>query len=119
MGGYCFLLEPILFGAVFLADLKETRSACRFSDSQAGLVWETVREHWNRVLDSPKKSFCDPPAWWFCAVNKSVLRVPNVSEDRITEWSGLEGTSVGHPAQPPAQAGSPRAGCTGPRPGGA
>jgi len=25
---------------------------------------------------------------------------------------------VGHPAQPPAQAGSPRAGCTGPRPGG-
>jgi len=26
---------------------------------------------------------------------------------------------VGHPAQPPAQAGSPRAGCTAPRPGGA
>jgi len=25
---------------------------------------------------------------------------------------------VGHPAQPPAQAGSPRAGCTAPRPGG-
>ena len=25
----------------------------------------------------------------------------------------------GHPAQPPAQAGSPRAGCTAPRPGGA
>ena len=38
---------------------------------------------------------------------------------RFTEWSGLEGTSVGHPVQPPAQAGSPRAGCTGPRPGGA
>jgi len=38
---------------------------------------------------------------------------------RITECSGLEGTSVGHPVQPPAQAGSPRAGCTGPRPGGA
>jgi len=37
---------------------------------------------------------------------------------RITEWSGLEGSSVGHPVQPPAQAGSPRAGCTGPRPGG-
>ena len=37
----------------------------------------------------------------------------------ITEWQGLEGTSVGHPAQPPAQAGSPRAGCTAPRPGGA
>jgi len=25
---------------------------------------------------------------------------------------------VGHPVQPPAQAGSPRAGCTGPCPGG-
>jgi len=37
---------------------------------------------------------------------------------RITECSGLAGTSVGHPAQPPAQAGSPTAGCTGPRPGG-
>jgi len=37
----------------------------------------------------------------------------------FTEWSRLAGTSVGHPAQPPAQAGSPRAGCTGPCPGGA
>jgi len=36
---------------------------------------------------------------------------------RITECSGLEGTSVGHPVQPPAQAGSPTAGCTGPCPG--
>jgi len=38
---------------------------------------------------------------------------------RIPAWQGLEGPSVGHPAQPPAQAGSPRAGCTAPRPGGA
>ena len=38
---------------------------------------------------------------------------------RIPAWSGLAGPSVGHPAQPPAQAGSPRAGCTAPRPGGA
>ena len=37
---------------------------------------------------------------------------------RITAWSGLEGTSVGHPVQPPAQAGSPSAGCTGPCPSG-
>jgi len=34
---------------------------------------------------------------------------------RITAWSGLAGTSVGHLVQPPAKAGSPRAGCTGPR----
>ena len=32
--------------------------------------------------------------------------------------AGLEGPSVGHPAQPAAQAGSPTAGCTAPRPGG-
>ena len=38
---------------------------------------------------------------------------------RIPAWSGSEGTSGGHPAQPPAQAGSPRAGGTAPRPGGA
>ena len=38
---------------------------------------------------------------------------------RIPAWWGLAGTSGGHPAQPPAQAGSPRAGCTAPRPGGA
>ena len=31
---------------------------------------------------------------------------------------GLEGTSVGHPVPPPAEAGSPTAGCTGPCPGG-
>jgi len=37
---------------------------------------------------------------------------------RITECSGLEGTSVGHLVQPPTKAESPRAGCTGPRPGG-
>jgi len=36
---------------------------------------------------------------------------------RIPERSGLEGPSVGHPVQPPAKAGSPRAGCTAPRPG--
>jgi len=44
----------------------------------------------------------------------------NISQNhRITAWLGLEGTSVGHPVQPPAEAGSPRAGCTGPCPGGA
>jgi len=39
-----------------------------------------------------------------------------ISGHRIPAWQGLEGTSVGHPAQPPAQAGSPRAGCTAPCP---
>ena len=43
---------------------------------------------------------------------------PQRNKPRITECSGLQGTSVGHPVQPPAEAGSPRAGCTGPRPGG-
>ena len=28
---------------------------------------------------------------------------------RIPAWQGLEGPSVGHPVQPPAEAGSPRA----------
>ena len=37
---------------------------------------------------------------------------------RIPAWSGLAGPSGGPPAQPPAQAGSPRAGGTAPRPGG-
>jgi len=32
---------------------------------------------------------------------------PATQSHRITEWSGLEGTSVGH--LPPAEAGSPRA----------
>jgi len=36
---------------------------------------------------------------------------------RITECSALEGTSVGHPVQPSAEAGAPTAGCTGPCPG--
>ena len=35
----------------------------------------------------------------------------------LTEWLGLEGTSVGHPAQPSAQAGSPTVGCRGAHPG--
>ena len=35
-----------------------------------------------------------------------------------TEWWGLEGTSGDHPVQPPAESGSPTAGCTGPCPGG-
>jgi len=43
---------------------------------------------------------------------------PGFPYHRITEWSGLEGTSVSHPVQTPAQAGSPTAGCTGPCPGG-
>ena len=41
----------------------------------------------------------------------------NLGFHRVTDWLGLEGTSGDHPVQPPAQAGSPTAGCTGPRPG--
>lgn len=35
---------------------------------------------------------------------------------KTTEWQRLVGTSGGHLVQPPAQAGSPRAGCPGPCP---
>ena len=48
-----------------------------------------------------------------------LLETCGVISHRIPAWQGLEGTSVGHPTRPPAQAGSPRAGCTAPRPGGA
>jgi len=46
--------------------------------------------------------------------------IPRGSQNHrmYTAWLGLAGTSVGHSAQPPAQAGSPRAGCRGPCPGG-
>jgi len=56
--------------------------------------------------------------WWVPAagVGREEQRVEE--DHRITEWSGLAGTSVGHPAQPPAQAGSPTVGCRGPCPGG-
>ena len=45
------------------------------------------------------------------------IPVKSCVSHRITEWWGLEGPSVGPPVQPPAEAGSPRAGCTGLRPG--
>ena len=44
-------------------------------------------------------------------------KVRYLSRHRITEWSGLEGTSEGPLVQPRAKAGSPTAGCTGPCPG--
>ena len=37
------------------------------------------------------------------------LLPPCSQNHRLTAWSGLAGPSGGHPAQPPAQAGSPRA----------
>ena len=45
-------------------------------------------------------------------------RITESQNHRITEWWGLEGTSVGHPVQPPAEAGLPTVGCRGPCPGG-
>jgi len=52
------------------------------------------------------------------AVRLGQHRITESQNHRITEWWGLEGTSVGHPVQPPAEAGPPTAGCTGPCPGG-
>lgn len=48
---------------------------------QPGLVWETLKEHLNGVLDTPKKSLHDSPAWRSPAENKSVLRIANASKD--------------------------------------
>jgi len=57
---------------------------------------------------------CSSNTIWYLDVGKRSFRY---RPSGITECLGLEGTSVGHPAQPPAQAGSPRAGCAAPRPG--
>jgi len=62
-----------------------------------------------------------PCLFLICTVLKPVdpqLQLKALDAPIITEWSGLEGTSVGHLVQPPAEAGSPTAGCTGPCPGG-
>jgi len=53
-----------------------------------------------------------PRAPWLRYQRKTIQKSQNPS------MVGLEGTSVGHSVQPPAQAGSPRAGCTASRPGG-
>jgi len=45
------------------------------------------------------------------------LTLRTFTESQNHRTFGLQGTSVGHPVQPPAEAGSPTAGCTGPRPG--
>ena len=85
---------------------------------------------WIHVAASEYKDWIPPPpniiVVFKCDVPKSDYSSERVTiflfhvslQGRITAWSGLEGTSVGHPVQPPAQAGSPRAGCTGPCPGG-
>lgn len=48
-------LQPLLFDAVFLADLRETRSACRFSHNQ-DWYGGGLKEHWNAAFDTPRKS---------------------------------------------------------------
>ena len=72
---------------------------------------------------SPVRACSSPcPARWAPRWGQRDGALPAVScqtEPELTEWQGLAGPSVGHPAQPPAEAGSPTAGCTAPRPGGA
>jgi len=62
--------------------------------------------------------------FWWCATNESFQNGAKVpweamgnTRDRLTECSGLEGTSGDHLVQLPTEAGSPTADCTGPCPG--
>jgi len=64
---------------------------------------------------SSRASLCKEIGCLPCTLRRSA-QGSSPAYHRITEWQGVAGTSVGHPAQPPAQAGSPRAGCTGPHP---
>jgi len=76
------------------------------------------------ALNSPEEVCCvyKTHQQWFKGCTKPKLYMLPYSQvhkrHRITECSGLEGTSVGHLVHPPAEAGSPRVGCTGPCPGG-
>ena len=86
-------------------------------------IWREMGIYFKGKYNIIKKGLIVPNTWLgitqhtgktFSAIMAKIL----FSNHRITECSGLAGRSVGHPAQTPAQAGSPRAGCTGPWPGG-
>ena len=68
-------------------------------------------------LNVPPDSFLQPRDRLLCS--QAGVGSGDGPNHRITECWGLEGTSGGHPAQPPAEAGSPTVGCRGPCPGGA
>jgi len=58
----------------------------------------TERQNWEDLqLLVGKNTF----QWEICELRKYVAKIRELSQNhRITEWSGLEGTSVGHPVQP-------------------
>jgi len=87
-------------------------------DSQLCRCWQVLADQFHGAKPPfPKQRGCfalRPPRR---APHRAAGSPEPLELHRITERSGLAGTSVGPPAQPPAQAGSPRAGCTAPRPG--
>ena len=72
------------------------------------------RSHTTAASPPSQNSLCKGLREHFTAKARSMLLSPS---HRTTAQQGLAGPSVGHPAQPPAQAGSPGAGCTAPHPG--
>ena len=110
----CFLFQPPQFKLdPRLARLLGIHTQTRPVIIQA--LWQYIKTH--KLQDPHEREYviCDK---YLQQVTAWLQQAAVSAFHRITERSGLEGTSGGHPAQPPAQAGSPRAGCTAPRPGG-
>jgi len=89
----------------------QRKTACCYT-AFPSVFYQFLHNHLNPTADA------HTPGAARSAGSDSLTSCPKFSH-RITECLGLAGPSVGHPAQPPAQAGSPRAGCKGPCPGGA
>ena len=97
--------------------------------SQNFIFWCCLSFLWNEVTNTSKHCVTSGPTKHVChffqklsyQINHSIKNTPKMNH-RITEPQnvrGWKGPLWVTPTNPPAEAGSPRAGCTGPRPGGA